>query len=340
MDNFVFAKIDVCRTSDAGRMTTAINLNDVFRGSLARAHGYVTAAELRGPRFRRLFQDVYVPAHLPVTHELRCRAAALIVPREAVLTGRSAATVLGIELAKPYDPVEFVVPEAHRFGPIQGIHVRRTNVKPKESRPWNGIRIAKPSRVALDLVLRLSPRTVGWVRRLRIAVPDLDAFVRSGRVTVKRLRRAWRGRRNRGIRLARAALSLTDSRAESLPESELRVVLRVGGFDPEPQYSIVRNGREVARLDLALKETQTAIEYDGRWHRTRKNIRRDKAPRRRLIAEGWTFVIVTAEKLATDYKKILEEVEQAQSRRASSDTSRRRMSRVISARRASSPSGG
>src|SRR5690606_38481539 len=300
--------------------------------------GYVTEAELRGPRFRRLFQDVYAPAHLPVTHELRCRGAALIVPKQAVLTGRSAATVLGVELAKPYDPVEFVVPEQYRFGPIQGIHVRRTAIRTTESRPWNGIRIARPWRAALDLILRLSPRTYSWVRRLRIAVPDVDAFIRAGLVTPQRLRCALRGRRNRGIRLARAALSMIDPRAESLPESELRVVLKSGGFEPIPQYPIMKNGREIARLDLVLPETKTAIEYDGKWHRKRKQVRLDKARRKKLMGEGWYFVIVTAEKLAGDYTKILREVREAQSLWKDSDSSR--MLRVFSARDASSSSGG
>lgn len=319
-------------------MNTTVNLNDVFRGSAARAAGYVTEAELRGPRFRRLFQDVYAPAHLPVTHELRCRGAALIVPKQAVLTGRSAATVLGVELAKPYDPVEFVVPEQYRFGPIQGIHVRRTAIRTTESRPWNGIRIARPWRAALDLILRLSPRTYSWVRRLRIAVPDVDAFIRAGLVTPQRLRCTLRGRRNRGIRLARAALSMIDPRAESLPESELRVVLKSGGFEPIPQYPIMKNGREVARLDLVLPETKTAIEYDGKWHRKRKQVRLDKARRKKLMGEGWYFVIVTAEKLAGDYTKILREVREAQSLWKDSDSSR--MLRVFSARDASSSSGG
>jgi hypothetical protein len=319
-------------------MNTTVNLNDVFRGSAARAAGYVTEAELRGPRVRRLFQDVYAPAHLPVTHELRCRGAALIVPKQAVLTGRSAATVLGVELAKPYDPVEFVVPEQYRFGPIQGIHVRRTAIRTTESRPWNGIRIARPWRAALDLILRLSPRTYSWVRRLRIAVPDVDAFIRAGLVTPQRLRCALRGRRNRGIRLARAALSIIDPRAESLPESELRVVLKSGGFEPIPQYPIMKNGREVARLDLVLPETKTAIEYDGKWHRKRKQVRLDKARRKKLMGEGWYFVIVTAEKLAGDYTKILREVREAQSLWKDSDSSR--MLRVFSARDASSSSGG
>lgn len=290
---------------------TRIDINDVFRGSAARSAGYLTAAQLRGPRFRRLFQDVYAPAHLEVTHELRCRGAALIVPKRAVLTGRSAATVLGVDLAKPNDPVEFVVPEEARFGPIRGLHVRRTAVGRKESRPWRGVRIARPCRIALDLLLRHSPRTRSWVRRLRLAVPDLDAFVRARMVSRSRLARILYRRRNRGIRLARKAFEMSDDRAESLPESELRVVLVCGGFKPTPQYRIVRAGKEVARLDHALEESKTAVEYDGLWHRTKRQVRRDKLRRKWLSAEGWRFVIITAEKLAGDHERLLAEVREA-----------------------------
>jgi hypothetical protein len=75
---------------------------------------------------------------------------------------------------------------------------------PKESRAWHGVRIARPARIALDLLLRLSPRKRGWVRRLRIGVPDLDAYARSGQVRRSALRALFWGRRNRGIRLARS----------------------------------------------------------------------------------------------------------------------------------------
>lgn len=286
---------------------------DVFRGSEARRAGLVTVARLRSVAFRRLFQDVYVCANVAVTHELRCRGAALIVPKEAVLTGRSAATVLGVELAKPNDPVEFVVPEKHRFGPVDGIHVRRTAVKNRESRPWNGIRIARPLRIALDLMLRHSPRKRGWVRRLRVAVPDIDAFLRSGLIRREVLARSLQKRRNRGIRLARCALDMADPRAESLPESELRVVLVVGGMAPTPQYNVYKKRQFLARLDLALSKTKVAVEYDGRWHLRPEQVLRDRERRRRVAAEGWKFVIVNAELLAGDYQEILRAVSEAES---------------------------
>jgi very-short-patch-repair endonuclease len=288
------------------------HLPDVFRGSEARKAGLITASRLRGPSVRRLFQDVYTRADVEVTHELRCRGAALLAPPEAVLTGRSAATVHGIDLAKPNDPVEMVVPEKHRFGPIVGIKVRRTEVKPEESKPWNGIRIARKSRIALDLLLRLSPRKAGWVRRLRTGVPDLDQFMRAEKLTDLHLNREFYGRRNRGIRLARHALRLSDPRAESPRESELRIVLAAGGIKTTPQVEVFsRTGQFIARLDLADDEAKVAIEYDGRWHNTPKQRAHDRKRRRRAEAEGWRFVIVTADDLATDFEGVVEAVRRA-----------------------------
>lgn len=286
-------------------------LNDVFRGSYARNTGLVTDGQLRGPSFRRLFQDVYVRSDTPVTHELRCRGAALIVPKEAVLTGRSAATVRGVDLANPNDPVEFVVPEAHRFGPIRGINVRRTEVRKSQSRPWHGIRIARPQRIALDLLLRLSPRTRGWVRRLRIAVPDLDAFLRFGMVHRGKLSSQLRRSRNRGIVLARQALWMSDTRAESLPESELRVVLSWSLIPVTPQYKVIHTGRYLGRLDLRIDDEMVAVEYDGRWHLQPEQAAFDRLRRGRMEELGWTFVIIDADILAGDHRTLIDTVERA-----------------------------
>jgi very-short-patch-repair endonuclease len=187
--------------------------------------------------------------------------------------------------------------------------VRRTEVTDKESRSWADARIAKPARIALDLLLRLSPRKRGWTRRLRIGVPDLDAFLRVFKVPERILDHEFYGRRNRGIRLARHALQLADPRAESLPESELRVVMVIAGFNPKPQYKVYKGQQFLARLDLGIDECQVGVEYDGRrWHETSEQVIHDRERRQRLEAEGWVFVIVTAEQLATDYEGILERI--------------------------------
>ena len=52
---------------------------DPFRGSAARASGLITPGVLRGPRFRRLFPDIYVPADVDVT--LIAQGAGRVPPR-------------------------------------------------------------------------------------------------------------------------------------------------------------------------------------------------------------------------------------------------------------------
>ncbi len=59
-------------------------VEEPFRGSEAVARGIVTPARLRGPRFVRLFPDVYVSAAVPMTPVLRARAASVYAgPRGA-----------------------------------------------------------------------------------------------------------------------------------------------------------------------------------------------------------------------------------------------------------------
>lgn len=58
----------------------AMDITQPFRGSHAVAAGLLTRAMLRGPRFRRLFPDVHVPADAEVDLELLSRAAYLRSP--------------------------------------------------------------------------------------------------------------------------------------------------------------------------------------------------------------------------------------------------------------------
>src|ERR687894_287022 len=98
-----------------GRRMRLLDLAGVFRGTEALAAGIVTKEQLRGPGVRGLFGDVYLPAGMRLTHQRRCEGAALLAPPEAVLTGRSAATVLGVGLAPPAQPGGVVVGERFRF---------------------------------------------------------------------------------------------------------------------------------------------------------------------------------------------------------------------------------
>ena len=70
--------------------------------------GLLSRRQLDGPTWRSLFRDVYVHRDVPVDHELRARAACVLLPA-AVVTGRSAAVLWGVDLCGPEDPVEVTV---------------------------------------------------------------------------------------------------------------------------------------------------------------------------------------------------------------------------------------
>jgi very-short-patch-repair endonuclease len=282
-----------------------MDLAGVFRGSEALAAGAVTKEQLRGPGVRRLFRDIYLPAGMVLTHQQRCEGAALLVPPEAVLTGRSAATVLGVELARRTDPVEFVVDERYRFGPIRGVTVKRTAVSGADWQDWNGIRIASPGRLGLDLAARAD---------LRGAVADLDEVLRAGHVDRAELQRRLRNCHEHGVVRARQALELADPRAQSRPESELRVVLNLADLYPDLQVQVWDAAGPVCWLDLAFREWRVGIAYDGQWHALRLQLRKDRRMINRLQALDWEVVFVTADDLYRHPDQVIRTVRAALSK--------------------------
>lgn len=276
-------------------------LHGAFLGSRAVDAGVLTRNQLRGNRYTRLFRDVYVPVGYPRTHAVRCEAAALVVPETAVLTGRSAAATLGVDLTRPADPVEWLVQEGLQFR-FPGMVVKRMPISTADWRQGEFCRIASPARMAFDLARQPN---------IRKAVSHLDAVLAGGLVDLADVRHYSWARSEHGVRNARAAVGLADGRAESPPESELRVVLVLGGFQVTPQVPIADRGRLVARVDLAVDGYKVAIEYDGQWHALREQLEADRGRLRRLRDAGWEVVHVTATDLAGDPSAICDAVRRA-----------------------------
>jgi very-short-patch-repair endonuclease len=271
-----------------GRNIKLSDICGVFRGSEAVAAGVLTADQLRGPQFRRLYRDVYLPAAMSVTHPVCCEGIALALPPAAVITGRSAATLQGIPLARATDPVEIVAPLDTQIARRSGVDVRRTNLASHEKTQWSRIGLATPLRMSLDLILD---------RALPDAVADLDAVLRTGLVDLGALRRLVTQRSDRGIVVARRAVELADPRAESRPESRVRVHLVLAGFEPEPQYVIQDWQGVIARVDLGFPRQRLAGEYDGEWHGEWRQISADRERLNRIQAAGWDVLFVTARQL-------------------------------------------
>lgn len=254
--------------------------------------GDLTRAQLRSGRFRALCHDVYVDSREKLTHELRCEAATLILPPDAVITGRSAAVLRGCELARADDPVEVIAPLRRRITWRDGLDIRRTGVVHQEYEPWRRGKITTPLRMALDLVLD---------RPLAEAVGDLDAVLKAGLVDREALLDLVANRSDRGIVAAREAVALSNALADSPPESMVRVWLVQAGLYPVPQYWI----EDIACVDLGFPDERVAVEYDGQWRDgERWALNRDRRRLNQVQAAGWDVVFVTTELLATPRKLV------------------------------------
>lgn len=221
--------------------------------------------------------------------------------------GRSAATLRGVALARASDPVEVLLPPEVRVTRTSGVAVWRTVLQPAESTTWGEGRIATPARTALDLLLQ---------RPLPDGVADLDAVVRAGLVPLDVVCDLVAARSDRGIVRARRAVELADPRAESRPESRVRVRLVLAGLRPEVQYWISGRLGRIARVDLAFPEQKVAVEYDGSWRDGELwALHRDRERLNLVHAEEWEVVFVTAPLLA-EHERMVRTVDSALARRS------------------------
>lgn len=296
---------DVLGRGGHGIRVAIDTFGSVFRGSLAIRDGALTPGQLRGPAWRNLCHDVYCSAASTLTHELRCRAQALGLPDGAVITGRSAATVRGVRLCWPDNDVNVLAPPEMRLGHRRGIDVRRTVIGPGDWDSWANGRIATPLRMALNLLLG---------RPLPDGVADLDAVLRARLVALPEVTALVKGRSDNGIIAARDAVQLADPRAESLPESKLRVLLVLDGLEPVPQHWVTDASGRIARVDLAFPARKVAVEYDGDWRDGELwALNRDRDRLNRVHAAGWEVVFVTAPMLR-DPRRLLRTIHAALAR--------------------------
>ncbi|HEX2073114.1 MAG TPA: hypothetical protein VHF92_04955 [Geodermatophilus sp.] len=259
--------------------------SEVFRGSAAVRSGVLTRRQLRGDTWRRLFHDVYVHSSVPLTHELRVRGAALLLPT-AVVTGRSAAVLWGVELADTGDDVEVTLPPGAHQVRLTGLVTRRAVLDRAQLGRRRGIPVTTPEATALRLASVL-PRD--------LAVAAVDQLVATGVVDLAPIRALASGARGPGSARAREVAGLADGLAESPQETRLRLLIGRSSLPtPVAQYRVLVDGRFVARVDFAWPERRVALEYDGLWHAEPGQFARDRQRLNRLQDAGWRVIFVTA----------------------------------------------
>ena len=267
-----------------------------FRGTAATAAGLLTRHELAGPGWVRLFRDVYVAAGTPVDLPVRARAALVLLPG-AVVSGRTAARVCGVDLGPDTgEPVEVTVPRGRGGCAPVGVRVRRRDLPRRAVSWWNGIRVTAPLTTACDLAGEL-PHAA--------AVEVLDRFVAAGLTGIRAIRAEAAERTGRGSARVRAAADAADGLAASPPETRVRLLLLTSGLPaPIAQHEVFdQRGRFVARVDFGWPGLRFAVEYDGAGHVHR--LARDRQRLNALQAAGWRVFFVTATDLHDPQRLLL-----------------------------------
>lgn len=266
-----------------------------FVGADAIAAGTVTAAQLRGPRYRTPFRGVHVRSDVPDTYAVRCEAGLLTVRGVGALAGYAAAELLGAECAPARAPVELVTTDGrkrrarpglvvHRGTILDGEILRDVPVRVRDRRgrwrvlPGRTVDVTSPLRTAFDLARR-EPRIE--------AVVALDALgSRCGMDPAGLQELSARHPNVRGSGRLAELVALADGRAESPMETRIRLALIDGGLPvPELQFPL-----GPYRLDMAYPAAMLAVEYDGEHHRTPEQARYDLERQAFVDARGWTIV--------------------------------------------------
>lgn len=239
----------------------------------------------------RPIKGVYVVPRVPDSIERRCACLRLVVPSDAVICDRHAGWLHGAEMVlAPGEhldlaPIRVFLP-AGRGRLRNGLAdsgertFRRGDVE-----EFNGLRVTSPIRTAWDLGRnRWTDRSLAAMdQMLRIRMFSKEELVAG----------VERFAGDRWVTVLRAMAPLTDGRAESPPESILRLRwLENLAFEPVPQMEVYDDGTFLARLDVGNADWRFGAEYDGvEWHDTPEQQTHDRG-RRRACEERADYVIV------------------------------------------------
>jgi len=161
-------------------------------------------------------------------------------------------------------PVPVALDPGRSQRPIPGAQVWRSPLRSDDVLSLGGLRVVIPERAVFD--------EARWPGELRRAVAVIDAALQAGFTTRDKLtaygaeRRGWRG-----MPVWRRALDLASERAESMPESALRLMWVLDARLPPPLVNVAvhdLSGRFMGRPDLWNATVGLVGEFDGMHHRS------------------------------------------------------------------------
>lgn len=267
----------------------------------SKQHGLVTHAQalsaglnrmalsrlMRSGTWEQVRPRVFRKAAKSQTEEQALFAVCLWLGPSAVVSHRSAARLLGLDLKKG----ELEVTTLPRFkADAKGVLVHRSKLlTERDRRTIRGIPVTTGARTIIDLAGQFDDEELAilvedaW--RREIAAPDWVA---------QRLKEL-------GKQVRRPALAkiLADCRSRKLPmESALEVrlwrLLKRNGLQPIPHYEFRDDFGQPGHVDFAFPQHGLAIECDGyETHGTREAFENDRLRAARLVSSGWRVMMLT-----------------------------------------------
>jgi hypothetical protein len=234
----------------------------------------------------------------------RAAAALLTVGPDAVLCGLTAARLHGCKAANT-SPIHVLMRYERRMQARAELRIHRGWFSDDDVTEIEGLSVLALDKTIADLLCSRDRREALACADQAVALhPESQRAMFIAAVGLRLDQR----RDRRGTRQALDLLRLIDGRAESPPESWLRLLVVEAGFPPPAvQYSIVdRDGALVYRLDLAWPEFRIALEYDGYEAHIGRQVQ-DAARDADLARRGWLTVRATVDDLRNS-RRLLDEL--------------------------------
>ena len=267
-----------------------------FRAAPAVELGFVTDQDLRTRYVRRL-PGIYQIRGAEFGPDERLRAVALWGPPSTAIAGLAAARLHGermLSTAAMSTCVEAYLPGRHRTPPWVRLRVRNSHLQPEHLTVVEGIPCTSLPRTVCDLAR--------WRDDDTEAIVAVDSLCRATGTPPMSLAPAIaRMRPIRGVGRVLSLLPLCDHRADSPPETRLRLLIHHSPLpDPEPQVLICNeHGARIATADLGYRRQRVALFYDGGYHLHRRQRDWDSRVTADLTEQGWRSMRVTAGMLRT-----------------------------------------
>lgn len=184
-------------------------------------------------------------------------------------------------------PIAIFRPSGHARLRNDLSHSGERNLRPEDITEVLGLPVTTKLRTAWDLGrVRSRERAIsGMDQMLRLPGFPLDAFLAG----------IERFRGQRWVTTLRTLAPLADGRAESPPESVLRLYWIDAGLPwPVPQLEVWVDGVLIARLDIGHPGIRYAVEYDGvEWHTSASQVAHDRRRRLSVREQGFTVDVFT-----------------------------------------------